>query len=385
MLAFLIKKGQTSSCGNLFEWNHDESNKVKSGTIEFLLENDFEDLELEVVFAFPEFPIFVEDKPNIGLTEKRVVPGLGQILMFDVFFNLNRKIPSIVRIRVLSPSKNSQNILCKNLQYSKAVLQIHVSILLKKIEQSLYTPIPAVKSFTDSRMVSTTELPPLGEIYVEKPVYECSVSNKDGNDYAIDFSDLNLSENQPHFKPSCKVSENLVKGVILIGQIHTLTSDICDKYQEITLYDASTLGLERIHSNALHGCRQLENLNLGFNKLTTLPQDLFKYNELVTLDLSKNNFRNLDGKIFQFTPALEKLDLDNNQFETFPFDDMPVLPNLSKLSINSNNLKNFNATLVMEKFPKLADITMENNNMSVHKMVELTFFFKSKKNILYSL
>ena len=63
MLAVSIEivKSQPSSCGNLFEWNHDESNKVKSGSIRFLLEKkfNFDDLELEVVFAFPEFPIFV--------------------------------------------------------------------------------------------------------------------------------------------------------------------------------------------------------------------------------------------------------------------------------------------------------------------------------------
>lgn len=54
-------KGQAFSCGNMFEWNHDESNRIKSGSIQFLLEDkfDFEDLECEVVFAFKEFPIYV--------------------------------------------------------------------------------------------------------------------------------------------------------------------------------------------------------------------------------------------------------------------------------------------------------------------------------------
>ena len=56
-----IVTSQPSSCGHLFEWNFDETSKIKSGSIRFLLEEKFnvDDLELEVVFAFLEFPIFV--------------------------------------------------------------------------------------------------------------------------------------------------------------------------------------------------------------------------------------------------------------------------------------------------------------------------------------
>lgn len=244
---------------------------------------------------------------------------------------------------------------------SNAVVKVWVVISVEKLEQ-----IPTEKFSTNIESIqetpaTTTEVIPPRNTY-EKPVYQCIVVNFYQRQPVIIFENITLNETHPYFETSCEHSVELPTHLKLTGQMHTLTSDICDDYPNTEVYKAEDLGIERIHSNAFYGCHELQNLKLNKNKLTALPQNLFLNNQkITTLELSENVFRNIDGKVFQHTPALHSLRLFYNQLEKFPFDDMPILLHLTCLSFGMNKCEDLNMEAVVEKFPKLGPFSCSEN------------------------
>lgn len=205
----------------------------------------------------------------------------------------------------------------------------------------------------------------------KKPVYHCK-HPKNKYYHVYSFGSVHLNETHPHLEPSCDIPASSIKKVHIHGKLHTLTSDICDRYPEITHYNASDVGLSRIHLNAFNGCHKLTSLELQENKLTTLPQSLFKNNSLLkVLDLSSNGFTSFDWRILHNTPALKELRLTDNQFEKFLISDMPILPHLWDLYIDKNKFTDLNVERVNEKFPSLYKLFFKNNYMNETKYDEI--------------
>lgn len=169
------------------------------------------------------------------------------------------------------------------------------------------------------------------------------------------FGPLNLNETHPNFMPTCDHPESYMENVYLTGEMHTLTSDICDAYSTITLIDSGATGLERIDLNAFHGCHQLKELYLADNKLTIIPDDVFKNNaKLESLNLHQNQFKTFEGKIFQHTPMLMKFYFTDNPLEKFLTDDMPILSHLSILDLRGNK-EDLNVEKLLKKCPMLIE------------------------------
>ena len=64
LLAIFFETWQASNaespnCEDVFHFNYDETNRIESGSLQFLLEEkyNFEDVEIEVVFGFKNLPV----------------------------------------------------------------------------------------------------------------------------------------------------------------------------------------------------------------------------------------------------------------------------------------------------------------------------------------
>ncbi|MFM7900949.1 MAG: leucine-rich repeat domain-containing protein [Bacteroidota bacterium] len=77
-------------------------------------------------------------------------------------------------------------------------------------------------------------------------------------------------------------------------------------------------------------------LSLKGKKLTSIPDDVFKFKHLLVLDLSKNRIATLPATIGQLTDLVE-LDLSNNRITTLPTE-IGGMRSLRKLSLNRNSI-----------------------------------------------
>lgn len=144
--------------------------------------------------------------------------------------------------------------------------------------------------------------------------------------------------------------------------MHTLTSDICNKFTSVTNYRASFLGLTTIHENAFYNCKTLEKLNLGYNHLTQLPRNIFIENtEMKYLYLYYNRLREIDPGIFMTLLKLEKVHLEGNLLHSLPMRQLPVLPVLRSLFLNKNQLRNLEVKRFQKKFPRLRYLSVCDN------------------------
>ena len=77
-------------------------------------------------------------------------------------------------------------------------------------------------------------------------------------------------------------------------------------------------------------------LSLKGEKLTSIPDDVFKFKHLLVLDLSKNRITELPAKIGQFSDLVE-LDLSNNRMTALPTE-IGGMRSLRKFSLNRNSI-----------------------------------------------
>lgn len=181
------------------------------------------------------------------------------------------------------------------------------------------------------------------------------------------FKNICLDARHINFVPESDVSPQNTTTTIDLGggsgsRMHTLTSDICNKFPSVTSYRASFLGLTKINVDAFNNCKHLQRLNLGYNHLTQLTQDLFIENlEIKYLYLYYNRLREIDPGIFKPLVKLEKVHLEGNLLQNFYMKELPVLPTLRSLFLNKNSLKNLEVKRFPKKFPRLRYLSVCDN------------------------
>lgn len=104
----------------------------------------------------------------------------------------------------------------------------------------------------------------------------------------------------------------------------------------LNLYDNSLSSLQGI---GMLSQSPLEELNLGSNKLTTLPLEFGALAQLNSLWLEDNEFENFPIVVCQLT-SLISLRLSGNSLQTIPIS-ISSLSSLETLAVDNNELKNF--------------------------------------------
>lgn len=299
---------------------------------------------------------------------------------FEVSYNLEHRIPNVWQI-ILIKTDDERKTLCENRKCKSLSLcfqnQNHyftahfflpdadTPIIIKT--KVLLFNVTAI----DPHVINVT----IENLQLKKPIYTCT---EDLLRSTI-FDKMNLNETHPFFEPQCDKPTESITEVYLEGSIHTLTSDICDKFVDIESFYAWEIGLKNIHIDAFKGCSKLRELKLSGNELTTIPKDfLINNSQLSTLDLQNNKLSNIDGDFLRHTPLLEFLFLNGNQLTKFPFIYMPVMEKLEKITIGRNNLSYLSPTETLRSCPMLKYVIVSDQDFDQKKLQVINDIFVAR-------
>lgn len=162
--------------------------------------------------------------------------------------------------------------------------------------------------------------------------------------------------------------------------MHTLTSDLCDKFVYAEIFNADALQLRIVEPNAFQGCRKVERLYLRRNFLTHLDPHVFKMNtRLRYVGLALNNFTKIDTQWFENAPLTEEILLSNNLLTEFPIQGIRPMKYLDSLYLQGNKLSDVDEHEIVRKFPKLREISLcHNEGMNPVREKALMEFFKAR-------
>lgn len=111
--------------------------------------------------------------------------------------------------------------------------------------------------------------------------------------------------------------------------------------------------------NEIQKLKSLQYLNVGFNKLTHLPRDLGKLSKLTTLILEGNRIGKLPRSIGELV-SLETLNLEGNQLKELP-ESVGNLSALRFLNLADNHFEETQS--ILGQLPKIQSISLRNNNL----------------------
>ncbi len=156
----------------------------------------------------------------------------------------------------------------------------------------------------------------------------------------------------------------LVKLNLAYNRLNTLPANIFDGLANLRVLDLSYNRLTSLPSNIFNGLIALEELSLFINQLTTLPADIFKgLANLRELLIMNNELSSLDQAIFNDLIALRWLNLSNNKLPVLPANIFHNLIALVRLDISDNQLNVLPAT-IFNGLVALRWLDLSNNNLA---------------------
>lgn len=118
-----------------------------------------------------------------------------------------------------------------------------------------------------------------------------------------------------------------------------LPTVLCKKFENVREIIIHGMGLEKINENSLKNCKNLERLQLGWNKIKKLPENAFaSQSKMNYLWLNDNQLTKLHEKSFANLTNLNQLNLDCNELEVLPNGIFAAMQNLQFLFLNNNKL-----------------------------------------------
>jgi Leucine-rich repeat (LRR) protein len=179
-----------------------------------------------------------------------------------------------------------------------------------------------------------------------------------------------LTKNIPSFLNNFK-SESFLKLILKTCEIDEKSKNIINELRQFesliiarSLFENYTLPQEFLKSQT-----KLNRLELSYNNLKFLPTHVFSdLRDLRDLLLQNNQLSSLPSDIFKMNVNLKRLDLKRNQIKKLPVDIFSTLKLLRTLSLDGNQIeilpeKLFNNNLKLEKFwivgNKLKQISFE--------------------------
>lgn len=112
---------------------------------------------------------------------------------------------------------------------------------------------------------------------------------------------------------------------------------------------------------ALKNPEKVYKLRLQKQKLESIPDEVFMFKNLRTLDLSKNNIKDIDTRIAELK-YLENLDLSKNEIDTFP-EVICEIRKLKVLKMSRNNMEEI--PVQIENLGFLETLELWDNDFSV--------------------
>lgn len=174
-------------------------------------------------------------------------------------------------------------------------------------------------------------------------------------------------------------SENIKHIVIENFQINNLSEIICDTFENLLTLKILNSSINVISDSALIQCTKLIHFEINNNFINSLPNNLFAINnEIKIVSIKFTNITQIQGYLFK-NLNLHGLIITNNPIEYIDFKNFPVMTNMAHLYIFSNKLKNINIQTIIEKFPNLKSISLDNNQLYCTKLKYIYNFLELKK------
>ncbi|CAG9798465.1 unnamed protein product [Chironomus riparius] len=123
------------------------------------------------------------------------------------------------------------------------------------------------------------------------------------------------------------------------SQTTNVPAIICETFQQVTFIDLAH-GIEYIDENSFKLCKNLQNLILRYNKISTIDVNAFINNvNLQELDLADNKLTTLPENVFINQHNLNSLTLADNEIFDLPENIFNPLVNLGGLRMEANQIK----------------------------------------------
>lgn len=138
--------------------------------------------------------------------------------------------------------------------------------------------------------------------------------------------------------------------------------------------------LNNLSVGIFDSCLKAIKINLSYNYLSTLPENIFILNTyLEKLDVSHNTLVSVNPNWFQgCANRLRRLDLSNNRLKHFPIERFPKMTHLKKVLLDHNRLIDLDEVLFVERFDTLRHLHFQHNQIGCTRQLELITFFKDK-------
>lgn len=197
------------------------------------------------------------------------------------------------------------------------------------------------------------------------------------------FQYLNLTNNNISNVDNICVGLPTIKRLILNrNYLQTINGHMFNNCPKLEVLDVSESEIFEINDNAFKNSGNITELFLNDNYLTEVK---FKLAQLTFLNLSNNNFINLDTDIFIKFPQLKILDFSSNNINNLTISHVPEngVFELRQLYLRNNNFNEINITY----FKKLQTLDLSYNkidNLEVHffeDFKELRHFYVRNNNI----
>ena len=127
------------------------------------------------------------------------------------------------------------------------------------------------------------------------------------------------------------------------NNISELPNDIFSKLTNLKVLRLDHNHLQHLSEVIFDNSRELEELDLSYNPLKILYQEWFtSLQNLRALNVAHTGLMTIDHDTFHFTSSLEELDLSENNFSLVPNAGLKIIPNLKRLKLNGNPIKYIN-------------------------------------------
>lgn len=185
---------------------------------------------------------------------------------------------------------------------------------------------------------------------------------------------LNLSYNKIEKLPTSVKGLKNLKTVDLSGNKLPYLPTNAKYWKKVTSLDLSDNSLKQICVGSLPYMTALEELDLSYNQLanntSTLKSKLYSLKtlkNLTELNLSHNKLTSFPSDLFKGTTKMEKLDLSYNKL-SYILKEVSYMKNLKQLNASNNQIHT--VTTYLPKCTKLSNLNLANNELS--KMPNLT-------------
>nr|XP_023028507.1 leucine-rich repeat-containing protein 15-like [Leptinotarsa decemlineata] len=210
-----------------------------------------------------------------------------------------------------------------------------------------------------------------------------------------ELTDLGVSstENRSVFHLNQSSFESLRKLKMDGNSLNQVNIDI---HPNLTFVSLSRNNIDYINSSLFKNCKNVQYLNLSFNKIFDIQVDAFdRLIKLKVLDLKSNKLSVLKHGIFKNLSNLEHLDLSSNYFKTIPYGTLDSLKkliflslsynefsildiymfhslrNLEELHLNANNFNFIDGSVLVSTLPALNKIALDKNLWTCSKLMAL--------------